>query len=183
MDEPLPLFIPACLSAAVVRLLVKSGIEAASKYKSHYNIKTVGPSEMQQQLVLARFKLGQISTLDQTAFAAEIALAQAEVISLEEKLGASADLEGCSVDQAPGVDTGLLSKLTQILSRHQKAMAREAEEHQLLVTSLEAQVAELQLQSRPLSVCISCRLQPTRSSWSACSPRWRQSQLLPRRAR
>ena len=58
----------------------------------------------------------------------------------------AADADGLSMDQAPGADTGVLSKLMQLLSRHQKAMAREAEEHQILVTSLEAQVAELQLQ-------------------------------------
>ena len=51
-----------------------------------------------------------------------------------------------SVDHAPGVETGLLSKMTSILSRHQKAMAREEEEHQQLILGLEAQVAELQMQ-------------------------------------
>ena len=44
------------------------------------------------------------------------------------------------------MDTGLLSKLTSILSRHQKAMSREEEEHQQLILGLEAQMAELQLQ-------------------------------------
>ena len=84
--------------------------------------------------------------MDQAAFSTEIEVARAEIATLEDKLGASADLEGMSVDQAPGMDTGLLSKMTSILSRHQKAMAREEEEHQQLILGLEAQVAELQLQ-------------------------------------
>ena len=144
--EAIPLYIPACLNTAAVKLLIKSGVEVASKFKSHFNLKTIGPSELQQQLSLARIKLQQISTLDQTVWAAEIAMAKADVAALEEKTGMAADADGQSMDQAPGVDTGVLSKLMQLLSRHQKAMAREAEEHQLLVTSLEAQVAELQLQ-------------------------------------
>ena len=144
--EAVPLYIPACLNTAAVKLLIKCGVEVASKFKGHFNLKTVGPSELQQQLALARKKLQGISTLDQTLWAAEIAMAKADVAALEEKTGMAADADGLSMDQAPGVDTGVLSKLMQLLSRHQKAMAREAEEHQVLVTSLEAQVAELQLQ-------------------------------------
>ena len=145
-EDAVPLYIPACLNAAAVKLLIKCGVEVASKFKGHFNLKTVGPSELQQQLALARKKLQEISTLDQTLWAAEIAMAKADVASLEEKTGLAADADGLSMDQAPGVDTGVLSRLMQLLSRHQKAMAREAEEHQLLVTGLEAQVAELQLQ-------------------------------------
>ena len=145
-EEAVPLYVPACLNAAAVKLLIKSGVEVAGKFKSHFNLKTVGPSELQQQLALARKKLKEISTLDHTLWAAEIALAKADVAALEEKTGMAAEADGLSMDQAPGADTGVLSKLMQLLSRHQKAMAREAEEHQILVTSLEAQVAELQLQ-------------------------------------
>ena len=123
-QTPIPLYIPSCLSAAVVRLLVKQGVEAATEFKSHYNIKTVAPSELQQQLTLARYKFTQLQTLDQAAFSTELEVARAEITTLEDKLGASADLEGMSVDHAPGMDTGLLSKMTSILSRHQKAMAR-----------------------------------------------------------
>ena len=38
------------------------------------------------------------------------------------------------------------TKLSSTLSRHQKAIAREQEEHVQIVTSLEAQVAEIQIQ-------------------------------------
>ena len=144
--DAVPLYVPACLNAAAVKLLIKCGVEVAGKFKGHFNLKTVGPSEMQQQLALARQKLKEISTLDKVLWAAEIAMAKADVAALEEKTGLSADADGLSMDQAPGADTGVLSRLMQLLSRHQKAMAREAEEHQILVTTLEAQVAELQLQ-------------------------------------
>ena len=73
-------------------------------------------------------------------------MARAEIITLEDRLGTAADLDGMSVDHAPCMETGLLSKMTSILSRHQKAMAREGEEHQQLILGLEAQVAELQMQ-------------------------------------
>ena len=129
-----------------MKLLIKQGVEAATKFKDHFKIKAVGPSELQQQLATAKFKLGQLLTLDQAAFATEIEVARAEIATLEDRLGTAADVDGLSVDHAPGMESGLLSKMTAILSRHQKAMAREGEEHQQLVMSLEAQVAELQLQ-------------------------------------
>ena len=84
-EEAVPLYIPACLNAAAVKLLIKCGVEVASKFKGHFNLKTVGPSELQQQLGLARKKLQEISTIDHTLGAAEIALAKADVASLAEK--------------------------------------------------------------------------------------------------
>ena len=44
------------------------------------------------------------------------------------------------------MEFGLLSRMTAILSKHQKAMANEEREHTELVTTLEAQAAEIQLQ-------------------------------------
>ena len=52
-ETPIPFYIPSCLSAAVVGLLVKQGVEATTKFKSHFHIKTVAPSELQQQLTVA----------------------------------------------------------------------------------------------------------------------------------
>ena len=145
-DEPIPLYIPSCLSAPIVKLLVKQGVEAATKFKDHFKIKAVAPSELQQQLATAKYKLSQLLTLDEAEFATELEVARAERTTLEDRLGTAADLDGMSVDHAPGMETGLLSKMTSILSRHQKAMAREEEEHQQLILGLEAQVAELQMQ-------------------------------------
>ena len=145
-DMPIPLYIPSCLSAPIVRLPVKQGVEAATKFKAHFNIKAVAPSELQQQLVTAKYKLSQLLTLDQSAFATELEVAKADITTLEDKLGTAADIDGMSMDPAPGMETGLLSKMTSILSRHQKAIAREEEEHQQLILGLEAHMAELQLQ-------------------------------------
>ena len=137
---------PSCLSAPIVKFLIKQGIEAATQYKEHYRLKTVAPSEMQQQLAKAKYRQSQLQTLDQSAFATELEIAKAEITTLEEKLGTSPDADCMSVDPAPGMESTVLSKLSSTLSRHQKAIAREQEEHVQLVTSLEAQVAEIQLQ-------------------------------------
>ena len=98
---------------------------------------------MQLQLAKAKYKLSQLLTLDQTAFATEIEIAKAEIVTLEDRLGTTADADTMSVDHAPGMESGLLSKLSSTLSRHQKAMAREEEEHTQLITLLEVQVAEI----------------------------------------
>ena len=122
-DEPIPLYIPSCISAPIVKLLVKQGVEAATKFKDHFKIKAVAPSELQQQFATAKYKLNQLLTLDQAAFAKELEVAKAEIATLEDRLGTAADFDGLSVDHAPGMETGLLSKMTSILSRHQKVMA------------------------------------------------------------
>ena len=43
----IPLYVPSCLSAPIVGLLTKQGVEAATKYKDHFNLRSVAPSEMQ----------------------------------------------------------------------------------------------------------------------------------------
>ena len=43
---PIPLYIPSCLSAPIVRLLIKQDVEAALKFKDHFKIKAVGPTEL-----------------------------------------------------------------------------------------------------------------------------------------
>ena len=66
-DEPIPLYIPSCQSAPIVKLLVKQGVHAATKFKDHFKIKAVAPSELQQQLATAKYKLTQLLTFDQAA--------------------------------------------------------------------------------------------------------------------
>ena len=153
---PIPRYTPSCLSAPIVRLLIKQDVEAALKFKDHFKIKAVGPTELQQQLATAKCKLGQLLTLNQAAFATEIEVARAEIATLEDRLGTAADMDGMSTDHAPGMESGLLSKMTSILSRHQKAMAREEEEHQQLSQAW-----------KPKSQSCSCRSAPR--SASTCS--------------
>ncbi len=105
-DEPIPLYIPSCLLAPIVKLLVKQGVEAATKFKDHFKIKAVAPSELQQQLATSKYKFNQLFTLDHAAFATELEVARAEIANLEDRLGTAADLDWMSVDHAPGMETG-----------------------------------------------------------------------------
>ena len=87
------MYVPSCLSAPIVRLLIKQGVEAAAKCKKHFNPRTVAPPEMQLQLAKAKYKLSQLLTLDQTAFATKIEIAKAEIVTLEDRLGTTADAD------------------------------------------------------------------------------------------
>ena len=96
----------------------------------------------------ARSKLAGLESLDKTifgSFAVEIEIAKAEITTLEDKLGAAGEGHTAS-EAAPGVESGILSKMTAILSKHQKVMATEEQEHTLLIAALEAQAAEIQVQ-------------------------------------
>ena len=151
-EEPTPLFIPTvCTTVHTVRSLIRHGINAANKYKDHFQLKTVGPTDLQEQLATARRKLAGMEAsiaagnLCAEDFATELMIAKAEVTTLEDKLEATGDLDTIT-ETAPGMETGLLSKLSSILSKHEKAMAAEETAHVDTVTSLEAQAAEIQQQ-------------------------------------
>ena len=149
-EEPAtaPLFVPTCLNVHAVRALIRQGVTAVGKYKDHFQIKAAGPTELQHQLAAARRKLAGLQTLDTNlygSFAADIETSTAEIAALEVKLGTTGEVDTAS-EAAPGVESGLLSKMTLILSKHQKAMAAEEQEHASLVTTLEAQASEIQAQ-------------------------------------
>lgn len=143
-----PLYIPKCLSAHTVKLLLRQGVEAASKYRAHFAVKMAGPTELSSQLSAARQKLAGLESLDPAKFGSfvlELEIARADIATLEDKLGAAGEAESTS-EHAPGVESAMLSKMTNILARHQRAMASEDEEHTLLIATLEEQAAAIQTQ-------------------------------------
>ena len=139
---PAPLHVPACLSAATVKLLIKEGIEVGLKYKETFKVKTLGQSELQEQLVTQQRRLAFLETAPAGDFGDEILVCSTYIKSLEERLGTASD-EPMSEIPAPGEESGLVSKLTNLLSRHQVNMAAEESNHKEAIADMEAQIVKL----------------------------------------
>ena len=80
MEAPLhipPLHVPACLSAATVKLLIKEGIEVGLKYKETFKVRTLGQSEMQEQLATQQRRLAFMEAAPPGDFAEEILVCSA----------------------------------------------------------------------------------------------------------
>lgn len=135
--------IPACLSAATVKLLIKEGIEVGLKYKETFKVKTLGQSEMQEQLATQQRRLSFMETAPPGDFTGEIEVCSAFIKSLEEKLGTATNDDPMSELPAPGEESGLVSKLTNLLSRHQVNMAAEESNYKETITDMEAQIIKL----------------------------------------
>ncbi len=129
--EETPLFVPSCLKASDVRFLIQQGIEipGLERYRAHYSIKTESAAALAKHVAFAKIKLVHYQTMDQSLFSQETALWEAEVIAAEAKLAALGIDEAASSDPAPGVESGLLSRVSAFHSRHQKATAKAEADH------------------------------------------------------
>ena len=147
-EEAKPLFVPACLKASDMKFLIQQGIEipGLEKYRLHYDIKTESAAELAKHVDFCEFKLVHYQTMYQSLFAMETALWEAEVTAAKAKLAALGFDDTASVDPAPGAESGLLSRVSALHSRHQKAMAKAESDHAAAMADLEASILELRAQ-------------------------------------
>ena len=103
----------------------------------------MGSAELKAQLERARRKASIMETLPAEEFQDDILKAQAHVAALEERMGAAGADDIMSEEPAPGVESGLLGKLSSLLSRHQVNMAAEESAHSASMADMESQVVEL----------------------------------------
>ena len=133
-----PAYVPKCLSAGTVKFLIGNGVDAATAYKGHFDIKIQGLSELQVQLDVASRRLAILETADPVLFASDLVTAKEVVRNVEVAIAAIVGEDGAALDPAPGAENGLVGKLASLLSRHQKNMAKEEADYASTTAELEA---------------------------------------------
>ena len=137
---------PKCLSAGTAKFLIGNGIDAATAYKGHFDVKIQGLTQLQGQLDVASRRLAILETADPELFANDLNTAREVVKNIEQAITNIVGEDGASLDQAPGAENGLVGKLASLLSRHQKIMAKEEAEYAHTTAELEAQITEIRAQ-------------------------------------
>ena len=71
-----PVYVPKCLSAGTVKFLIVNGIDAATAYKGHFDVKIQGLTELQGQLDVASRRLAILETAHPALFASDLVTAK-----------------------------------------------------------------------------------------------------------